>query len=311
MAKLTVIIPVADYHEAIAEQAVASCSSQTVPVEVIVIRDSDRKGTGWARNRGLEQVRTPFVTFLDADDTLVETFAEKTLSAWRSDRYIYTDWYKDGEVQLAPACAWVNRTWHVVTALVPTAWAKAVGGFDEQLPGAEDTDFFLKLCTSGRCGRRLPEALMHYRKGGQRGKAFVEGPAYQPTLDLFTRRYGAKTMGCCGENVDVYQPPVGEQFEGAMLAVALWSGNRQQRGAITGNLYPRTGNGHTAWVDARDVLASPNLWRAVEEPDTSLADIAAFLVGGSIYTPPVMPSPLGPTGEPAPNVDALLGLYNG
>src|SRR5690606_18255985 len=129
------------------------------------------------------------------------------------------------------------RTWHCITTLLPTDWARRVDGFDETLAGGEDTDFYLKLTTAGFCGKRLPEPLFHYGKGGRRARAFVNGPEFQATLDTFTRRYGGKRMACggCGDNPNV-DAPVGEKQIGDILVQATWAGNRRERGPMTGRL---------------------------------------------------------------------------
>lgn len=65
---ITIVIPtsgrtsVESVKEGIAAQTLA-------PDEVLIIEDRDRRGPGWARNRGLEQARGDIIAFLD-DDTV-------------------------------------------------------------------------------------------------------------------------------------------------------------------------------------------------------------------------------------------------
>jgi hypothetical protein len=127
----------------------------------------------------------PFVAFLDADDQIAPTWAQETLAAFEAhgrQRYIYTDHLQDGRVVPAPDKAWVHKTWHVITALIPTSWARAVGGFDRTLPAFEDTDLFLRLVTSGYCGGRPAQrgALRH--PGLRRGDALFQHEL-QETVD--------------------------------------------------------------------------------------------------------------------------------
>lgn len=260
---LTVVIPVAPYHIGEVQNAVASVYAQTLPCEVVVIQDTQGNGAGWARNQGLAQVSTPFVTFLDADDTLEPDFAAETLAAYREGAYVYTDWRQDGHGVEAPNCAWVKGRWHVVTTLLATDDVRRIGAFDETLPAAEDTDFYYKLTRSGICGIRLAKPLFHYGAGGQRGQTFVTSGAYVPTMKIIQDRYKEYSMGCCGEEASMEVPPIGEQFEGAVLAMALWQGNRTERGRATGRPYPRLSYPRTAWVDPRDIEASQHLWRVV------------------------------------------------
>lgn len=269
MSDITFVIPIAPYHDAIVQHAIWSAKAQTIPCEVVTVKDTDQRGAGWARNTGLAQVSTDFTIFLDADDIVDRTFAEKCLNAWVAGKYVYTDWWQGDKRIAAPNCAWVDRTWHTVTTLIPTAYVRTVGGFDEKLSGGEDTDFYLKLASRGYCGKRLPEALFHYSLDGRRGHAFVHGEDKDAILRSFTDKYGGVKMSCCGggtPNVGS-DAPVGVQQQGDVLATAQWGGNRQVIGAATGRMYPRTSRTDPPtmiWVDPRDVGASPHLWRVME-----------------------------------------------
>lgn len=292
MYKATVVIPVAPHHAGLSEQAMASVEAQTVPTRVITVDDYEQKGPGWARNAGLARVETPFVVFLDADDVLAPTFVEETLALAQRDHYVYTDWYNGQKLVQAPECAdWSPDGWHPVTTLLPTNWAKRVGGFEENFPGAEDTDFYKKLLTSGCCGIRCPQPLVLYAPGGQRSKAFHEGDYYDVTMAEIMRRYGGKRMSCCGKKAVTDVPPQNGRQEGDILAQSLWKGNRVIRGLATGRNYGRmighklrgTGNGRLLWVDPRDVQRMPRHFRPVEreqpepEPPMSFEEFGRVL----------------------------------
>lgn len=265
MADLTFVTPCADYHIDLLDRVKATVAAQTIPCEHIIVIDRDRCGAGWARNIGLAEVQTPFVVFLDSDDELDPRFVEKMLGAWRGDRYIYCDHWAGDKLIQAPNCAWRNRSWHVISALVPTEWAREVGGFDETLEAFEDTEFYVKLVTSGRCGKRLAEPLFHYGDGGQRSKTFINTPASDRIMNLITEKYGRKHMACgdCGDSPNVDMSPIGDPQPGDVLAIAIWAGNRQERGRATGRLYPRAGNGKQMHVNPADISASPHLWQRV------------------------------------------------
>lgn len=268
MTDVSIVIPVAPYHADIAQHAILSAQAQTVPCVVIPVYDDESRGAGWARNQGLAQVNTSFVIFLDADDTIDRAFAARCMSVWQPNRYIYSDWMEGTERKNAPACPFVDGSWHVVTTLIPTAYARRVGGFDETLDGAEDTHFYLKLMSAGYCGLRLALPLFNYGDAGQRAKAFVGTQKHTDVLQGFSREFGGTPkMTCCGNNVDIDVPTVGDQQPGDVEAMSLWLGNRQERGKATGRLYPRTGNGKRVWVDPRDVAARPDLWRVTEDED--------------------------------------------
>lgn len=225
--------------------------------------DEERQGPGVIRNRLLSRVTTPYVSFLDADDWLEPDFAEHMLSATQRASYAYSDWYLDDRVFEAPARAWCNGTFHLVTSVVPRELAIHVGGFDETLTAMEDTDFFLKFIIREWCGLRVPRPLVHYRAHGGRADAAHQSGIIQTIRAELTRRYGGRPLGCCGNPIQVDDTPIGTQQDGDVLAMALWGGNRPEYGRATGRRYPRMSYPHTTWVDPRDVQAAPQLWKIV------------------------------------------------
>ncbi len=173
-------------------------------------------GPATARNAGLALARAPLVLFLDADDYLIPEALEQMTRAYieSGGQYIYTDWYalRNGEMvgHETPEyrqSAWLEQGQHAVTALIETAHARGVGGFDERMRGWEDWDFFVKLAISGVCGKRLPMALLVYRQdtGTVRERSLA---AKDELLGVLRDRYaafatGERTMGsCCGGNAD-------------------------------------------------------------------------------------------------------------
>ena len=267
MPSLTFITPVAPYHLDLIERVKATVAQQTIPCHHIIVLDTKGRGAGWARNYGLQYVTTDFVSFLDCDDELDPRFAERMLAAFDGRRYVYSDHIQDDRRIDAPCRAWVDRTWHPITTLIPTAWAKQVGGFREDLPGGEDSHFFVKLLSSGYCGKRLAEPLFHYKAGGQRARNWLAMPDFEVMRDAIYQEFGGKHMGCgggCGDNVPVELPPSGDKEVNDELSQAIWGGNRAQRGPATGRLYPRSGNGKLMWVAPEDIDRAPHLWRRVE-----------------------------------------------
>jgi hypothetical protein len=268
MPDTTIIIPIGPDHMAVAERAVASARSQTIPAVVDVIHDRDGRGPGWARNMAIGRAQTRYILFLDADDWLEPHAIEylEAAAAEQPGQYIYCDWQLASDHVMAapdPCRAWRGGTLNVITALLPTEWVVRVGGFDEDLPGGEDTDFFLKLITSGLCGWHLEEPLLHYTPDGARSKSYRESEAYEQAKELFRERYGDK-MGCCGDKQMNPDTPAGERQDNDVLTRTLWGGNKHQTGRATGRRYPRSGNGKPMWVDPRDIAASPKLWAPID-----------------------------------------------
>lgn len=170
-------------------------------------------GAGAARNRGLAEVRTPLVLWLDADDYLApDALAQmvKTYVNNEGSKYVYTDWLavgSDGTIEEREVVdysqeSWIEHGLHAVTVLMDTEKARAVGGFDEKLEGWEDWEFFIKCAYAGYCGVRLPEKLFAYRTAtGQRREESQK--QRDKLLKIFRTRYEGKEMArCCGGNGD-------------------------------------------------------------------------------------------------------------
>lgn len=269
----SIVIPIAPEHVAIAQRAIASAHAQTLTCEVIPVVDDERRGTAYARNRGIEQATADFVVFLDADDWIMPTFVERCWALHQqTGRYIYTDFVEDnGRQHSAPECAWVNDAWHAVTAFIPTAWVREVDGFDEQLrEGGEDGEFFLHLCSEGHCGTRLPEALLVYTNApDSRSKRWRNSPAHRAFNDLIEARYlskGKTAMACCTEPATPMAQP-DAPAPNKVLARPKWgAGNRRERGVVTGVLYPPADSSQVIEIDPRDAAARPRHWEVIVVP---------------------------------------------
>jgi hypothetical protein len=263
------------------KRAIDSANNQTIECAVKVVVDKDSRGAGAMRNLLLKSVSTKYVVFLDADDWIEPNFVENCLRAIKPGWYAYTDWWQDSENTRAPQRPWCNGTWHVITSLIHTEDAKAVGGFDEDLPALEDTDFYLKLTTEKRvCGIHIPKPLFHYSKDGQRSRLAVQNGEAEIIRQNLLNKYGGR-MGCCGGNSDVRQQfPVGEQQPGDVLAIAMWRGNRPMMGMATGRMYPRMSYPKTAWVNPRDIEKRPNEWQRIPDEPAIDDEIVYQGIGG-------------------------------
>ena len=334
MSDLTFIIPIGLNHQDVAQRAIDSVEAQTIPCQVITRVDTARRGPGALRNEMLRQVTTEFVSFLDADDWIESTFAEETIAAYMragGNTYIFTDWIDgagrvieapcmnamDGHVLSTPdRKPYCGGTWHPLTTLLPTAWARAVNGFDEQLPAVEDTDMWLKMCTTFRCGTRLARPLFHYTPGGKRSHDFATGPDYDRVMGELTQRYGGK-MGCCGDATAIAKP-IGEKQSGDVLAMALWHGNRSEFGRVSKRHYPRLSFPRTAWVDPSDVSYSPNLWQMIEQIAVdervgiqSVAELAQMGMNGvrrNPYAPPTIEPDPPPVHDVKRDVQRIVNM---
>lgn len=266
MPNLTILTPISLDHRAVFAQAEASVLAQTIPVLHFAMLDTHSRGPGYIRNRLLEQVTTPYVSWLDSDDWLEPTFAEIMLKYARSYRYLFSDWIQDGQPIKAHAKPFCVGRFHLVTAVYPTDVIRAVGGFDENLRGMEDTELALKVMARGVCGVRIPRALVHYRRAGGRSHDLHKSGEIDALQAEIDRRYGGIRMPCCGDNTPIPITPEGEQRPGDVLAQAQWGGNHPVYGKATGRYYGRTSWPKTVWIDPRDAQASPREWQVVPEP---------------------------------------------
>lgn len=269
---VTVIIPVATHHIPLLPRAIKSARQQTVPVEVLYLIDHGRRGPGWARNRLAERVRTPFLIMLDADDWLLAHFTETLLKHYRPGSYVYSDWLEGGRHVKATSCyafaqshAPDQRGFHLPACLFPTALYHAIGGHDEQLWGAEDTDFFVKANYYGIRSVRVPEPLFVYTSDGARSReASGRGEQWWTLLQSIWERYARGIrMGCCGDN-----HPKGDAMtahENDILVRVLWSANERYRGRVTGRDYGRIGHYQIVSMDPRDVNAQPHRFEIVPD----------------------------------------------
>lgn len=235
---VTVIVPTGKAHVRFLPAALASAAAQTVPCQVLVANDSGEPlpfevGAGvtvldippppplyergqraaHARNYALRHVKTPYVTFLDADDALTSPAIEVLLKAYQQDtsRYVYGDAHtidNNGNFGTWNAKAYkpellLKHNIHTITTLMPTEWAIAVGGFDEQFKAWEDWAFYLRLAVAGRYGRKIPVPLITYRLHTGDNRAWgqtVNGDLYSLMRSTYEAPLREALMACgsCG-----------------------------------------------------------------------------------------------------------------
>ena len=259
---ISVIIPVGPGHEKAVVDALDSLEAQQfrhweaivvwdtgepVPGELlkshpyIRLLETNHKGPGYARNRGAEMARAPFVLFLDADDWLYPECMTRMLLSWQRDASIvYTDYVGKAMVKdvtkLTPEmqqqvydhdgdeavigfraaefdCERVMRQPEVppfvfcnVTALIPKIWHDGIGGFDERMPSWEDVDYHWRLARAGHCYVRLPEELMVYRfyTGSRRDRGLqMHESLVKYIQDKYAQEEAVGCSGCGGRGAAV------------------------------------------------------------------------------------------------------------
>lgn len=269
MTLITVIIPVGPRHTMLLPDAVKSVRQQSMASEcsIVVANDSgqplklprdisvvDTGGGRWssvARNQALRTVRTPFVTFLDADDVLTDRGLENLVRAYArtTASYVYGDSYTlaNNTIEYVEAPEYSqdylrNRNLHPITALIPTSFVDRVKGFDEELRGWEDWAFYMRLAEAGLCGERVPSPTLVYRLDyGTNRVASHRMFVSDGLLTQIKQRYHAfinegKYMPCCGASAEAQE----QARQAIARAAAVGDPNRvklvfvgPQAGAVT------------------------------------------------------------------------------
>lgn len=259
----TVVIPYTPAHKPLVSRAVESVKAQTVACTWVA---GESQGTpAILRNHAMD-FDTPFTVFLDADDWLEPTFIEDCLRVYREGKYVYTGWYMGYQVVTPAACNPFANGHHLVTTLYPTRLFQYIGGFNPDLPGGEDLDFYLRSARHGICGLLCDRPLMHYTGDGDRSAKYEGDVRYFDTQDSIWQRNGGKeaAMSCCGLPGTPAPSNPGEKQEGDVLSETLWAGMRKEVGHATGRVY-RGGNRDKIWVSPADVAAMPSLFRPVPD----------------------------------------------
>ena len=149
----------------------------------LLVNDGAPEGVSAARNRGIAVANGRWLLFLDADDTIAESFVDRmvgTLEATPGARVAYCGsiritasgrrrppWFST-EVARAPFET-LARSFPLVVhgAVLDRALVVEQGGFDASLRTAEDMDFFQRIARTGVAFLPVPEplALYHMRRG--------------------------------------------------------------------------------------------------------------------------------------------------
>jgi glycosyltransferase involved in cell wall biosynthesis len=169
--QVTVVIP---YHQqrvanGMLARAVASVRAQTVPVELITVEDTAGEGAAVTRQRGIDQVTTPWVTFLDSDDEMDPDHIEHLLACAQETGadYVYPWFRVAGGSDPFPMFfgkPWDDAAPHstTITILVRTELAQRIGFVG--LYG-EDWQFTLKCVADGAKIVHLPRRSWTWHHG--------------------------------------------------------------------------------------------------------------------------------------------------
>ena len=202
--RVSVIIPCYNYARYLPD-AVRSVLSQTFQdLEIIIVNDGstdnsldvakgliksdvshrtrliDQPNSGQpaiSRNRGISEARGEYILCLDADDMIAPTLLEECVALLDGNPEIsiaYPDQLyllNSGKSQVIPAVDWdFNRLRYSNQLPYCSVYRRRVwedtGGYNTNVRGYEDWDFWIAAGAKGHIGKRIPKALFHYRWHG-------------------------------------------------------------------------------------------------------------------------------------------------
>lgn len=131
-----------------------------------------------ARNIGAKQVKTPFMFFLDADDTVEPTYVEEALKLIVDNKqigFVYPDQtvHKDGTIDVFEVPNFdpeilVKRNYVSYCSLLRTEFLKEANGFNEYYNDCRnhltEWDLWLRFITEGFDGAHLSKPLFNYSR---------------------------------------------------------------------------------------------------------------------------------------------------
>lgn len=175
----------------------------------LTVYHQDRSGPNRARNWGIEQASGPLIVTLDADDQLAFDYLEKTVSAVTNHPevdvvYTETIFYgvENGKSVLfeleIPGI--YTRNFLNATALFKKECWESVGGYQKEILGYEDWEFWISLAKSGCRFKKVHEPLFFYYRRGNTRNFLSAG------LDL------QKKIQIMEHHPDLYQLPKGDEI---------------------------------------------------------------------------------------------------
>lgn len=180
---ISVVVPTRDRPELL-QRCMAALEKQTVPVEIVVVEDSEGRGPAWARNQGVRQARGQIVCFTDDDCAPFPGWAEALAAPILAGEAKATA----GPTLMGEGATAADHAWEAIVGYLQEQAAKpgtASPGFaatanlacsrellerlpfDESFPVAagEDRDWAARAAELGAAPEFVPSAIVVHQPG--------------------------------------------------------------------------------------------------------------------------------------------------
>jgi glycosyltransferase involved in cell wall biosynthesis len=181
--RVSVVVPTRDRPELL-RRCLAALEEQTVPVEVVVVEDSEGRGPAWARNEGVRRAGGEVICFTDDDCASAPGWAEALTAPILAGETQATS----GRTLMGEGATAADRAWEAIVAyLQEQAAAPGTSSpgfaataslactrdllqqlpFDESFPVAagEDRDWAERAAGQGAAPMLMPRALVLHQPG--------------------------------------------------------------------------------------------------------------------------------------------------
>lgn len=180
---ISVVVPTRDRPELL-QRCLEALEKQTVPVEIVVVKDSEGRGPAWARNEGVRRARGEVICFTDDDCAPFPGWAKALVKPIQAGRAQATA----GPTHMAAGATPADLAWEAIVSYLQAQATKPGTSspgfaatanlacsrnlleqlpFDESFPAAagEDRDWAERAGGMGAAALFVPQALVLHQSG--------------------------------------------------------------------------------------------------------------------------------------------------